>query len=130
MSRKLNRQSAPSRPSVASQIEMGLRSWKNTYASLIARRLILNEVVRLPIAVNATEERGQEARFWASGVVAFYNLHGTGSEGIKAGMNDNRSSRRFCRRSKINVTRLQLHVLALDLGNFIRTLALPNSVTQ
>jgi hypothetical protein len=35
-----------------------------------------------------------------------------------------------CRRFQNNVVRLQLHALAYDLGNFMRTLALPEAVDQ
>ena len=58
-------------------------------------------------------------------VVAFYNHLGTAEQHIKEGKNAIRWKRLSCRKFRNNEVRLQLHALAYDLGNFMRTLALP-----
>ena len=64
----------------------------------------------------------------AERVVAFYNQRGTAEQYIKEGKNAIRWTRLSCRRFRHNAVRLQLHALAYNLGNFLRTLALPNEV--
>ena len=49
---------------------------------------------------------------------------------IKEGKNAIRWTRLSCRRFDHNAVRLQLHALAYNLGNFMRTLALPDAVEQ
>jgi DDE family transposase len=56
-------------------------------------------------------------------VVAFYNHRGTAEQYIKAGEGANKWAR-LSRRQRI---RLQLHVLAYNLGNFMRTLVMPEA---
>ena len=63
-------------------------------------------------------------------VVAFYNQRGTAEQYIKEGKNAIRWTRLSCRRFLHNAVRLQLHALAYNLGNFMRTLALPEAVEQ
>ena len=63
-------------------------------------------------------------------VVAFYNQRGTAEQWIKEGKNAIRWTRLSCRRFDHNAVRLQLHALAYNLGNFMRTLALPDAVEQ
>ena len=59
-------------------------------------------------------------------MVAFYNHRGTAEQRIKEGkINWTRLS---CRKFRNNAVRLQLHALAYNLGNFMRTLALPKEV--
>ena len=66
----------------------------------------------------------------AERVVAFYNQRGTAEQWIKEGKNAIRWTRLSCRRFNHNAVRLQLHALAYNLGNFMRTLALPDAVGQ
>jgi hypothetical protein len=63
-------------------------------------------------------------------VVAFYNQRGTAEQYIKEGKNAIRWTRLSCRRFRHNAVRLQLHALAYNLGNVMRTLALPEAVEQ
>ena len=58
-------------------------------------------------------------------VVAFYNHRGTAEQHIKEGKNAINWTRLSCRKFRNNAVRLQLHALAYNLGNFMRTLALP-----
>ena len=64
----------------------------------------------------------------AERVVAFYNQRGTAEQHIKEGKHAIRWARLSCRRFRHNAVRLQLHALAYNLGNFLRTLALPETV--
>ena len=61
-------------------------------------------------------------------VVAFYNQRGTAEQHIKEGKNVIKWTRLSCRRFNHNAVRLQLHALAYNLANFMRTLALPKAV--
>jgi hypothetical protein len=61
----------------------------------------------------------------AERVVAFYNQRGTAEQWIKEGKGAIKWTRLSCRTFAANAVRLQLHVLAYNLGNFMRTLALP-----
>ena len=64
----------------------------------------------------------------AERVIAFYNHRGTAEQHIKEGKNAIKWTRLSCRKFRNNEVRLQLHALAYNLANFIRTLALPNEV--
>ncbi len=64
----------------------------------------------------------------AEDVVAFYNQRGKAEQYIKEGKNAIKWTRLSCRRFRDNAVRLQLHALAYNLGNFMRTLALPEEV--
>ena len=66
----------------------------------------------------------------AERVVAFYNQRGTAEQWIREGRNAVTWTRLSCRRFAANAARLQLHALAYNLGNFLRTLALPDAVRQ
>ena len=66
----------------------------------------------------------------AERVVAFYNQRGTAEQHIKEGKNAIKWSRLSCQKFRNNEVRLQLHALAYNLGNFMRTLALPEAVEQ
>ena len=66
----------------------------------------------------------------AERVVAFYNQRGTAEQRIKEGKNAVIWTRLSCRRFAANAVRLQLHALAYNLGNFLRTLALPDEVKR
>jgi hypothetical protein len=64
----------------------------------------------------------------AEDIVAFYNQRGTAEQYIKEGKNAIKWTRLSCRTFTANVVRLQLHALAYNLGNFMRTLAIPKTV--
>ena len=63
----------------------------------------------------------------AERVVAFYNQRGTAEQWIKEGKGAIKWTRLSCRSFAANAVRLQLHVLAYNLGNFMRTLAMPQA---
>jgi len=64
----------------------------------------------------------------AASVVWFYNGRGTAEQWIKEGKNAVKWTRLSCHDFVDNQVRLQLFVLAYNLGNFLRRLALPNRV--
>ena len=64
----------------------------------------------------------------AERVVAFYNQRGTAEQHIKEGKHSIKWTRLSCRRFCHNAVRLQLYALAYNLGNFMRTLSLPEAV--
>jgi hypothetical protein len=66
----------------------------------------------------------------AERVVTFYNQRGTAEQWIKEGKNAIKWTRLSCRKFRNNAVRLQLHALAYNLANFMRTLALPDAVEQ
>jgi hypothetical protein len=59
----------------------------------------------------------------AEDVVAFYNKRGTCEQWIKEGKGAIKWTRLSCRSFAANAVRLQLHALAYNLSNFMRTLA-------
>ena len=61
-------------------------------------------------------------------MVAFYNHRGTAEPYIKEGKNAIKWTRLSCRKFRDDAVRLQLHVLADNLGNFMRTRAVPKEV--
>jgi Transposase DDE domain group 1 len=63
-------------------------------------------------------------------VAAFYNQRGTAERWIKEGKNAVTWTRLSCHSLSGNAVRLQLHALAYNLANFLRTLALPDAVAQ
>ena len=64
----------------------------------------------------------------AERVTKFYNGRGTAEQYIKEGKNAINWTRLSCHSFRNNEVRLQLHALAYNLGNFLRTLALPDEV--
>ena len=64
------------------------------------------------------------------GVRKIRNQRGTAEQWIKEGKNAIRWTRLSCRKFRHNAVRLQLHALAYNLGNFMRTLVLPDAVEQ
>src|SRR6266699_1084180 len=64
----------------------------------------------------------------AERVVAFYNKRGTCEQCIKEGKGAIKWTRLSCRTVVANTVRLQLHALAYNLGNFLRTLATPEPI--
>ena len=63
----------------------------------------------------------------AEGIIAFYNRRGTCEQYIKEGKKAVKWTRLSCRTFAANAVRLQLHALAYNLGNFMRTLAMPKT---
>jgi hypothetical protein len=63
----------------------------------------------------------------AERLVAFYNQRGTAEQCIKEGKGAIKWTRLSCRSFAANAVRLQLHALAYNLGNFLRTLAMPKT---
>jgi hypothetical protein len=66
----------------------------------------------------------------AERVVAFYNGRGTAEQWIKEGKSAMKWTRLSCRSMVANAARLQLHSLAYNLANFLRTLALPGEIER
>jgi hypothetical protein len=64
----------------------------------------------------------------AERVVAFYNQRGTAEQWIREGKGAIRWTRLSCQSFAANAVRLQLHALAYNLGNFLRTLATPEPI--
>jgi hypothetical protein len=64
----------------------------------------------------------------AENIVAFYNKRGTCEQWIKEGKGAIGWTRLSCRSFAANAVRLQLHALAYNLGNFLRTLATPEPI--
>src|SRR5665811_2015950 len=64
----------------------------------------------------------------AERVVAFYNKRGTCEQWIKEGKNALKWTRLSCCSFAANAVRLQLHALAYNLANFMRTRALPEAI--
>ena len=63
-------------------------------------------------------------------VMMFYNHRGTAEQYIKEGTNAIKWTRLSCRKFRNNEVRLQLHALAYNLANFMRTLVLPKEVAH
>ena len=63
-------------------------------------------------------------------VVMFYNQRGTAEQHIKEGKIAVTWTRLSCHRFAANAVRLQLHALACNLANFLRTLTLPAAVSH
>ena len=61
-------------------------------------------------------------------VLAFYNDRGTAEQHIKEGKYALKWTRLSCIRFAANAVRLQLHALAYNLANFLRTLATPEGI--
>ena len=84
--------------------------------------------------------RGQNLRRWYPTIgqifrtldrsVGIYNQRGTAEQHIKEGKNAITWTRLSCTRFAANAVRLQLHALAYNLANFLRTLALPEAVSH
>lgn len=63
-------------------------------------------------------------------VVRFYNQRGTAEQWIKAGKAATHWTRLSCHRFRANEVRLLLGVIAYNLGNLLRRLALPLIIIQ
>ena len=64
----------------------------------------------------------------AGNVISFYNKRGTCEQWIKEGKGAIKWTRLSCHSFAANAARLQLHALAYNLGNFLRTLATPEPI--
>ena len=64
----------------------------------------------------------------AESVFGFHNKRGTCEHYIKEGKGAIKRTRRSWRSFAANAVRLQLHALAYNLGNFLRTLATPEPI--
>jgi hypothetical protein len=63
-------------------------------------------------------------------VLGFYNDRGTAEQHIKEGKYALKWTRLSCMRFAANAVRLQLHALAYNLANFLRTLATPEAIER
>jgi hypothetical protein len=63
-------------------------------------------------------------------VLGFYNQRGTAEQWIKEWQGALKGTRLSCRAFNANAVRLQLHALAYNLGNFLRTLATPEAIAE
>ena len=91
--------------------------------SSVAKRLM---VARLRARWAASRRAGLSRQ--AERVVAFYNKRGTCEQWIKEGKGAIKWTRLSYRSFAANAARLQLHALAYNLGNFLRTLATPKPI--
>ena len=69
-------------------------------------------------------------RWHSRRVVHFYNKRGTAEQWIKEGKHAIHWTKLSCQRFQDNEVRLQLFALAYNLGNFMRTQALPDGVSH
>jgi hypothetical protein len=69
-------------------------------------------------------------RLKSSNVVKFYNKRGTAEQWIKEGKYALKWTRLSCHDFDDNQVRLQLFCMAYNIGNFLRRLALPNSISD
>jgi hypothetical protein len=69
-------------------------------------------------------------RHASKNVVGFYNKRGTAEQWIKEGKGAIKWTRLSCHSFNANAVRLQLHALAYNLGNFLRTLATPEPIAE
>ncbi len=76
--------------------------------------------LKVPVPASRSAER----------VTWFYNQRGKAEQYIKEGKDAIEWTRLSCRKFRDNAVRLQLHALAYNLANFMRTLALPKEVEQ
>ena len=66
----------------------------------------------------------------AARLTAFYNQRGKAEQWIKEGKHAIKRTGLSCQRFRVNEVRLQLHVLAYSLANFLRALALPRIMAR
>jgi hypothetical protein len=66
----------------------------------------------------------------AERISKFYNGRGTAEQWIREGKHALRWTRLSCRTFRDNAVRLQLFALAYNLANFLRSLALPDTIAQ
>jgi hypothetical protein len=66
----------------------------------------------------------------AKHIVNYYNKRGTCEQRIKEWKGALKGTRLSCRSFDANAVRLQLHALAYNLGNFLRSLAIPEAIAE
>ena len=81
-----------------------------------------------PYRSSADSPGGTTAEVFGRQVLEFYNGRGTAEQWIKEGKYALHWTRLSCHRFVANQVRLALFVLAYNLGNFLRRLALPASI--
>jgi len=69
-------------------------------------------------------------RHASKNVVGFYNQRGMCEQWIKEGKGAIKWTRLSCRSFNANAVRLQLHALAYNLGDILRTLAMPEAIEK
>jgi len=69
-------------------------------------------------------------RYSSKSIFGFYNKRGTCEQWIKEGKSAIKWTRLSCSSFNANAVRLQLHALAYNLGNFLRTLAIPEAIEK
>ena len=69
-------------------------------------------------------------RHASKNVVGFYNKRGTCEQRINEWKGALKGTRLSCSSFNANAVRLQLHALAYNLGNFFRTLAIPDAIAE
>ena len=105
-----------------------------------ADRLAHDPAMRAVVDRNGLDQRAastsQMGRFETAWLTSEANLAalmyqcGTAEQWIKEGKNAVAWTRLSCHRFAANAVRLQLHALAYNMANFLRTLALPDEVKQ
>ena len=93
------------------------------------RKSLLHGASR-PSGSTPATRRGQAAASPPTGVPLQTFQRGWFEQYIKEGKNAIKWTRLSCRTFAANAVRLQLHVLAYNLGNFMRTLAMPKTVER
>ena len=90
-----------------------------------------NIVLRIQNAIDQSHQHFKDSALFAIigiGRGGFYNKRGTCEQWIKEGKVAIKWTRLSCRTFAANAVRLQLHALAYNLGNFLRTLATPEPI--
>jgi len=101
---------------------------------LLKRPLVIHQMTcadftqTSPIRPEAGTSRATNMSRPAENVVAFYNKRGTCEQWINEGKGAIKWTRLSCRAFTANAVRIQLHALAYNLGNFLRTLATPQPI--
>jgi len=90
-------------------------------------RHVVAKVEWHPGCTRASASSSPICRALPRAIVAFYNQRGTAEQWMKEGKNAIKWTRLSCRTFAANAVRLQLHALAYNLGNFMRTLAMPKT---
>ena len=102
-----------------------ISSWSSSFA---CRPATARKAANLGSSHAIRQTAGSAQLRPAERVVNFYNHRGTAERWIKEGKNAITWTRLSCSRFAANAVRLQLHALAYNLANFLRTLALPETV--
>jgi hypothetical protein len=106
------------------------RTWKGSPPWNQPRRVVAKVEWQSGRAVSARRLHRHQPEPSRRAGGAYYNKRGTAEQHIKEGKNAIKWTWLSYRRFDHNAVRLQLHALAYNLGNFMRTLALPDAVEQ